>query len=218
MLMTTAQGISTSQENAISGFAGKTASKISSDFETFLRMLTTQMQNQNPLEPIEASDFAVQLATFSGVEQQVRTNDILAELSNRMGLSELAGWVGRKVLSAAPHFLNESTLQLVPPEVVGADYAELVFRDLYGVEIARHPTDPSATEILFTPSSFGGSELSAGFYEIEMQSFRAGTLISSAPVLGYAPVEEARIDAGHVLLVLKGGHIIDSSKVVGLRE
>ena len=51
--------------------------KISSDFETFLRMLTVQMQNQDPLNPIQSSDFAVQLATFSGVEQQVRTNDLL---------------------------------------------------------------------------------------------------------------------------------------------
>ena len=71
---------------------------ISSDFQTFLRMLTTQMQNQNPLEPIEASDFAVQLATFSGVEQQVRTNDLLSQLTSRMGLSELANWVGREAL------------------------------------------------------------------------------------------------------------------------
>ena len=44
---------------------------ISSDFQTFLTMLTTQLQNQDPLNPVESSDFAVQLATFSGVEQQV---------------------------------------------------------------------------------------------------------------------------------------------------
>lgn len=44
---------------------GQTA-KITSDFNTFLRMLTVQMQNQDPLKPIESSDFAVQLATFSG--------------------------------------------------------------------------------------------------------------------------------------------------------
>ena len=43
---------------------------INSDFETFLKMLTAQMENQDPLNPIESSDYAVQLATFSGVEQQ----------------------------------------------------------------------------------------------------------------------------------------------------
>ncbi len=193
-------------------------SKISSDFETFLRMLTVQMQNQNPLEPIEASDFAVQLATFSGVEQQVRTNDLLGELTNRMGLSELAGWVGRDVLSSAPHFIDGAEVRLVPPEVVGSDYAELVLRDQSGIEVGRFPTDPNATEITFDPRTGNDAGLPSGYYEIKMESFSAGRLVSTAPVLGYAQVEEARIDAGHVLLVLEGGHIIDSSKVIGLRE
>ena len=39
----------------------------SSDYETFLKMLTVQMQNQDPLNPVESSDFAAQLATFSSV-------------------------------------------------------------------------------------------------------------------------------------------------------
>jgi len=51
-----------------------TRTEISSDFETFLRMLTVQMQNQDPLNPVDSSDYAVQLATFSSVEQQVQTN------------------------------------------------------------------------------------------------------------------------------------------------
>jgi flagellar basal-body rod modification protein FlgD len=58
---------------------------LTSDFETFLRMLTVQMKNQDPLNPIESSDFAVQLATFSGVEQQVKTNDLLTKLADSFG-------------------------------------------------------------------------------------------------------------------------------------
>jgi len=49
-------------------------------------MLTVQMQNQDPLNPVDSSDYAVQLATFSNVEQQVQTNDILRELQSQMGL------------------------------------------------------------------------------------------------------------------------------------
>ena len=43
-------------------------------------MLTTQIKNQDPLNPMEGTEFAVQLATFSGVEQQVQTNQLLARL------------------------------------------------------------------------------------------------------------------------------------------
>ncbi len=46
----------------------ESSSNISADFETFLKMLTVQMQNQDPLNPVDSSDYATQLATFSGVE------------------------------------------------------------------------------------------------------------------------------------------------------
>ena len=77
------------QGNAAASTNSASNAVISSDFETFLKMLTTQMQNQDPLNPIESSDYAVQLATFSGVEQQVRTNQLLADLANQMGSSGL---------------------------------------------------------------------------------------------------------------------------------
>ena len=192
--------------------------EISSDFQTFLRMLTAQMQNQNPLEPIQASDFAVQLATFSGVEQQVRTNDLLSELTTRMGLSELANWVGREALTPAPHFLGGAPLRLVLPQVFGADRAELVLRDLNGAEAGRYPVALGTSEILFeVPHETDGGP-GAGNYRIEMQSFSAGNQIGAEPVLGYSRIMEARSDSAGVLLVLDGGYQIDSRQVVGLRQ
>ena len=82
-----------------------TSALIDSDFETFLRMLTVQLQNQDPLDPIDNSEYAVQLATFSGVEQQVKTNDLLETLGSQlgvMGMSELAGWVGKQARANMP--------------------------------------------------------------------------------------------------------------------
>ena len=73
-------------------------SAITSDFETFLRMLTVQMQNQDPLNPVDSNDYATQLATFSGVEQAVLTNDLLTTLTtqlNSSGLADMAAWVGK---------------------------------------------------------------------------------------------------------------------------
>lgn len=192
-------------------------SAISSDFQTFLRMLTVQMQNQNPLEPIEASDFAVQLATFSSVEQQVRTNDLLSQLSARMGLSELGSWVGRTALTSGPVFVGDAPQRLVPPEVAGADRAELIVSDLYGRELARFEVDPLATEINFDMPPVEDGGLVSGHYQMSMESYRAGTSLGVNPVLGYARVEEARMDAGQILLVLEGGHIINSNSVIGLR-
>ena len=58
----------------------KNTPQIGGDFTTFLEMLTVQLKNQDPMNPMESSDFAVQLATFSSVEQQVQTNDLLKEI------------------------------------------------------------------------------------------------------------------------------------------
>jgi flagellar basal-body rod modification protein FlgD len=62
---------------------GKTAASramIADNFETFLTLLTTQLQHQNPLDPLDTNQFTQQLVSFAGVEQQLRTNDSLESL------------------------------------------------------------------------------------------------------------------------------------------
>src|ERR1700709_1692917 len=49
-------------------------------FQTFLTLLTTQLQNQNPLDPLDTNQFTAQLVQFAGVEQQLKSNDQLASL------------------------------------------------------------------------------------------------------------------------------------------
>jgi flagellar basal-body rod modification protein FlgD len=170
------------------------------------------------LEPIEASDYAVQLATFSGVEQQVKTNELLAQLAARMGVSELASWVGRDVLSAAPRQFTGDALHLVPPEVAGANRAELVVTDASGREVGRFAVDPNASELLFEMPR-GISEIREGeFYSFDMVSYRGATELGKNPVLGYSNVREARMDGGTTVLLLDGGQVLDSADVVGLRD
>jgi len=53
---------------------------IAGNFQTFLSLLTTQLQNQNPLSPLDTNQFTQQLVEFAGVEQQLKTNDSLATL------------------------------------------------------------------------------------------------------------------------------------------
>jgi flagellar basal-body rod modification protein FlgD len=53
---------------------------IAGNFQTFLTLLTTQLQNQNPLDPLDTNQFTQQLVQFAGVEQQLKTNDQLTSL------------------------------------------------------------------------------------------------------------------------------------------
>lgn len=73
---------------------------VTSDFNVFVRLLTSQVKNQDPFDPLDASKFASQLATFSMVEQQVIGNDRLEKLGQKLDsaqFSDLAAVLGQKV-------------------------------------------------------------------------------------------------------------------------
>ncbi|ODT68820.1 MAG: hypothetical protein ABS75_19260 [Pelagibacterium sp. SCN 63-23] len=67
-------GTSNSSKNATS------RSTIAQNFDTFLSILTTQLRNQNPLDPLDTNQFTQQLVQFTGVEQQLKTNEFLEAL------------------------------------------------------------------------------------------------------------------------------------------
>ena len=63
-----------------SSSSSNTGQSIAGNFQTFLTLLTTQLQNQNPLDPLDTNQFTQQLVEFAGVEQQLKTNDSLQTL------------------------------------------------------------------------------------------------------------------------------------------
>ena len=54
--------------------------EIASNFTMFLQLLTTQLKNQNPLDPLDTNQFTQQLVQFAQVEQQMKSNDLLSGL------------------------------------------------------------------------------------------------------------------------------------------
>ncbi len=194
---------------------------LSSDFETFLLMLTTQLENQDPLNPIESQDFAVQLATFSGVEQQVQTNDLLRNLTGALGasdLAQLAGWVGMEARVEAPIVIDGQPTDIVIDPDVGSDRAELVVRDSFGREVSREGISPTPGVYAWVGTDAGGNPLSQGLYSLELESFNQGELTSVETVPHYARITEARQGSDGIELVVTGGSVVSSENVAALRE
>jgi flagellar basal-body rod modification protein FlgD len=77
----------TSTTAATSAAANASRTSLANNFETFLTLLTAQLKNQDPLSPLDSKDFTNQLVQFSGVEQQLKTNDLLASLTENTKLS-----------------------------------------------------------------------------------------------------------------------------------
>jgi Flagellar hook capping protein len=76
-----------SSSSSDSNLSSTTGSTLAGNFQTFLTLLTTQLQNQNPLDPLDTNQFTQQLVQFAGVEQQLKTN---TELSTLVTLQQTA--------------------------------------------------------------------------------------------------------------------------------
>lgn len=69
------------------------------NYESFLKLLVAQMKNQDPTEPMDATQQMAQLATFSQVEQTIKTNKNLESMLQRTSLQEADSVIGRTVTS-----------------------------------------------------------------------------------------------------------------------
>lgn len=73
---------------------------VAPDYNAFLRLLIAQMKNQDPMKPIDATQYISQIASFSNVEQAVQTNAKLDALMTSFALAQADGVIGRTVTSA----------------------------------------------------------------------------------------------------------------------
>src|ERR1700704_3917573 len=78
--MTTVTPATVAATGASSVSSALDKTEIASNFTTFLQLLTTQLRNQNPLDPMDTNQFTQQLVQFAQVEQQLKSNDQLATL------------------------------------------------------------------------------------------------------------------------------------------
>jgi len=219
---TTAQGPGALARTAATTSTEATSGQgaLSSDFQTFLLMLTEQLKNQDPLNPLEATDFAVQLATFSGVEQQVRTNDLLRDLAGQMGtggLAQYAGWIGMEARSPAPVYFTGTPVMIEPERAAGATSSTLVVRDAAGAIVGQAILPQAGGAVEWVAADADGRPLPTGLYSLTVENRNGDTALPNTPVLSYARVAEVRAGTDGPEVVLAGGGVARPADVSGLR-
>lgn len=193
---------------------------LSSDFETFLKMLTVQVQNQDPLNPMDASDYASQLATFAGVEQQVLTNDLLTDLGTSLtgnALEGLSGWIGKEGLVSAPAWFDGNPVVVRPEYAPGANSAILTVTDPSGSVIQRVPFSADQDSFIWEGRTETGDLLPAGAYQFSVESYDSNGLIDTSLARVYSRIDEVRADPGGVVIRMADGTELDASEISGLR-
>lgn len=190
------------------------------DFETFLTLLTTQMRNQDPLKPLESTEFVAQLAAFSAVEQQIRSNDRLDAIFTLMsegGDAGLAQWIGKEVQAEARARFDGEEIAMETTPLAGAQNAILVVSDAAGEQVARIEVDPAAASVVWDGRTANGTAPD-GLYGFEVAYFSADESLGASPVLIRDRVTEIRLDGEAPVLRLAGGDEIAASAVVAIRD
>jgi flagellar basal-body rod modification protein FlgD len=112
--------------------------KLGTDFNDFLSLLTTQLQNQDPTAPMDANQFTSELVQFTGVQQSVATNSNLSQLIGLQQTSQVlqsSDLVGRSVTVTS----NELTLQ--------NSAAQITFQGTAGQQVGIAVVNASGTPI-----------------------------------------------------------------------
>lgn len=211
----------TSQQTQTASNTAAANTTLNSDYDTFLRMLTVQMNNQDPLNPVDSSDYAVQLATFASVEQQVVTNDLLTAMQvqlTTMSITQLAGWVGMDAQALAPGYFDGEPVEVATYPDSLADSVELVVTDENGNEVYRQAVETGQQDIEWDGTDNGGTELPHGLYTFTTESFAEGVSLGEQSADVYSRIVEARAAGGGIVLVLEGGAIVNSSDIAALRD
>jgi flagellar basal-body rod modification protein FlgD len=212
---------STDQRTARAPQAAADHSVITADFETFLTLLTTQLKNQDPLNPLESTEYATQLATFSGVEQQVRTNTLLESLSTgfgTLGMGQLGGWIGMEAVAPMPVAFDGTPVTVQATPAARADRMDLVVTSQSGGVVQRVPIPLFETPFTWTGQDAAGGTVPPGTYRLAIESWSGEELLDARPVSVAAIIEEARLADGQIYLTMQGGVSIPADSVEALRR
>jgi flagellar basal-body rod modification protein FlgD len=200
----------------------QTQSVLSSDFETFIQMLTTQAKYQDPLEPLDSSEYASQLAQFSMVEQQVLSNDLLSALASQLSSStmgQMAGWIGMEARTTAPVAFEGSPLTVIPNPPIGAQTAELVVYDAQGVEVDRNTIPVSSDPVTWAGVGQNGQPLSSGLYSFELETTDTkGDPLATSQADTYARIVEVQNLGTEARVIFEGGAEAPATSIAALRE
>lgn len=194
---------------------------ISGDFETFLTLMTAQMRNQDPLKPMDSTEFVSQLANFSAVEQQVKTNDALDAIFNALNadlnLSGLATWIGREAQHSGASLFDGEPMEVATTPNAAAQSGVMEVINESGNVVRRQQFPPDANTVTWDGTLDDLSFAPLGEYAFRMTYSSGDEPLDSQTGHVFLPINEVKIENGAAILVGENGMHVPLSAVTGVR-
>lgn len=193
--------------------AQRSATGLSSTFDSFLTLLTAQLQFQDPLDPVDSNQWTQQLVSFSGVEQQIATNANLERLTQLFSFAAggtAASYLGRiaEVASDAAGLVDGAATWTVnlPRAAQAAGYEVL---DAGGRVVRRMTgeTAAGATTVTWDGRTDAGAEAPAGIYRLRVAATGSDNATINADVTTRGTVTAVDFSGGDAVLTVAGAQV-----------
>lgn len=146
---------------------------LAGNFDTFLKLLTTQLKQQDPLQPMDATAFTAQLVQFATVEQAIQTNSKLSDLTAATTANQTmgaAGLIGQDAVASTKQVElpagSDATIEYELPRAAAS--VQVTVRDANGRLVAQTTGETGAGDhqLAWNGQGIDGNRLPAGVYSV----------------------------------------------------
>lgn len=205
--------------------ADAATSSLATNYESFLTLLVAQVQNQDPLEPMESSQFVDQLATLTQVEQTVQMNSQMENLRSQLALNAAlseTGMIGREVTGPSDTVQFDGDKAVFSYELAAdAATVQAQIRDASGNLIAvidgLSITGKTLHEVEWDGTDTVGNKVAAGQYHLSIAAVDAEGGAGSYNSYTNATVLAVEYSDSSTYLQLSNGNRINSGEIVRAR-
>lgn len=199
-------------------------SKLAQNFDTFLVMLTTQLKHQDPLSPMDSTQFTNQLVQFANVEQQINANknlETLISVQKTNQTSAAIGYLGQTIeapTNGLPLQDGKAAFSYTLPEEAAA--VSINIKNDAGKVVATMTgkTDKGRHEVTWDGKDSAGNQLADGKFTIEAVAVdREGTVLEAASTV-YGKVTDIGTDNDGGTLVSMNGVVVKINDVLTIRD
>ena len=187
------------------------SAKLTQDYNSFLKLLTTQMQNQDPLSPMESTEFTNQLVQFSQVEQQISQNtklDKLVSLQNNNQTQASLGFIGLDVEATGNAFTydgNPVKMSYTLPETPTSTKIQIKNEKGVTVQTIDGVRSTNRQELTWDGKKSDGTAAPAGDYTMTVMAPKSDSKLMTAKTTVFGRV--SGIEAGNGVTTLMMGKV-----------
>ena len=207
---TTASTTKTTGSSATSS-AESSSAKLTQSYDSFLKLLTTQLQNQDPLSPMESSEFTNQLVQFSQVEQQISQNsklDKLVSLQNNNQTQASLGFIGLDVEATGNAFTYDGKpvkMSYTLPETSTSTKIQIKNEKGVTIQTLDGARTTSRQEVTWDGKKADGSVAEPGSYSMTVVAPKSDSKLMTAKTTVFGRV--SGIEAGNGVTTLMMGKV-----------